>query len=498
MDTYTLNQLPYKKGAIDNLCAVFSVVIIASSMFISAASDWDGRIDYINLAGVISRLLLIIFALRFVRAEGFAVKLYGVFLAWFILTRPLCRDVMLEKSLNNLLLQAVCFSLLLYATSLKAKQRKRVLLALSIVYCLFYFVVSVFSIYSAVTNEEIHLPLFIDIGVRGTYVSILSRNRNFTAQWVCTAFCLVLCAVSLKKPKKWQLPFIVIIELALYAAVAISRSKTSIIALAIAITMATMLAVLECVSDKALKTRIIAVIAVMIVVLPVSYKGADVICGGINKLGEYVFAQNAAEVQQVQASSAAGDSAMSTEGAGTAPVEAEIDPPVERSNSLFTEKRSRKNLFSLSQRVDIWRAAIGLLAYEPDRIYFGSFGFMDIINARLQQEGIKEIMTSTHNVFIEALMRTGIFGFILFTAFIAILVIRMIAVFFSAKADMFSKMLTVPLAATLVKNLCEASLIKDDDVTVFVFFLLAGLFLACSYELFPEKLINFKRQKSER
>ena len=90
-------------------------------------------------------------------------------------------------------------------------------------------------------------------------------------------------------------------------------------------------------------------------------------------------------------------------------------------------------------------------------------------------------------------MLTGILGFLLLLAFTLILVWRMVRVFFAAGAELSVKLLTLPLTAVLLKNMGEAMLLRYDDITNYMFFLVTGVFLAYSYELLPEKKLYLRK-----
>jgi hypothetical protein len=46
-------------------------------------------------------------------------------------------------------------------------------------------------------------------------------------------------------------------------------------------------------------------------------------------------------------------------------------------------------------------------------------------------------------------------------------------------------LLTIPLAATFVKNMMESNIFHTNDIADFLFCLIAGIFLAYSYEQLP-------------
>ena len=90
-------------------------------------------------------------------------------------------------------------------------------------------------------------------------------------------------------------------------------------------------------------------------------------------------------------------------------------------------------------------------------------------------------------------MLTGLPGLLLILAFFFILVCRMLRIFFDTGVDSSIKLLTLPLTTVLLKNMGEAMLLRYDDITNYFFFLVAGVFLAYSYELLPEKKLHLRK-----
>lgn len=92
-------------------------------------------------------------------------------------------------------------------------------------------------------------------------------------------------------------------------------------------------------------------------------------------------------------------------------------------------------------------------------------------------------------------MLTGLVGLVLLAVFTVLLVVRMVRLFFApdTQVGFEKKMLTLPLAAILLENTMEAVIFRYTDPIPICFFLVAGVFLAYSYELLPEKKLYLRK-----
>lgn len=486
MDIYKIKDTLSTKRFRDIFCGVLVVLFITAEMFVSAANDWDGRLDIINLIGITSKVLFVIIVLRNIPCKSFAVKVYGAFLVWLIVTRPFCRDVTFEASYNVVIWQIVLLSILLFSCSMNERQKRNLFAAVSVIYCAFYFVVSLGCIYTAITHNDVRLPIFIDIKLMSdynTYINVTSRNRNNTAIWISIAFALGLCLRSLWHRKKIARCAISIACVVYFAVVGVIHSKTSMLATAVAFAMMTALIAMSFLKTKNKRRYIVIAIVIVLLIAPASYKMFSVTDGFFNELSAYSQPNNTHNEQTV--------SILHEMDVGKL---AEMDAADEMESGnedaiKLQDKRAKESILSLSGRIPIWKAVFWTLMYEPQRLAIGSTveNYMLSINMKLPNWGINNSMYSVHNVFMETLMLTGFVGTVIMLCFVIILVFRMVIVFFSSEATIFEKTLTIPLSLMLLDNMCESFLIRNVDVTNYIFFLVAGIFLSYSYELFPEK-----------
>lgn len=483
MDIYKIKDTLSTKRFRDTFCAVLVVLFITAEMFVSAANDWDGRLDIINLIGITSKVLFVIIVLRNIPCKSFAVKVYGAFLVWLIVTRPFCRDVTFDGSHGIVMLHIIFFSILLYSFSVDKRMRKMIFIAVSIVYCVFYLAVSVTCIYTAVSHNEASLPFYIDVKLMtdyNTYITVLSRNRNVVARWINMAICFTLCHLFFLCKKRWLQCFLIIVCGIYYVALGTIHSKTSMIATSLVLGMFVALYALDYLRSSTNSIRVFVAITLVLFVASFSYKGFTVSDTFINKLNDSIISESINE-KRLGFNNAATD---------------QMDNNIDLENSyvdideiILQDNRTKESLFKLSGRVPLWKATIATLLYEPERLLCGSLleDYMLSVRIKLKAAGEKANESHTHNFLLETLMMTGLIGCLLMMIFVLLIARCVLKVFLSNRIPIRDKMLILPLVSTIVINMATSSLVINEDVTNYIFFLVAGIFLSYSYELFPEK-----------
>lgn len=480
-----------KRKWLNILGAALLLAAVIEQMFISTTKGWDSLLHIVYTYGLAAQFAFIVICALCVKNNSFAVKCMVAFFAWFVATRPLLGDLDLTESMLMLTPTALNVSILCYAASLGTNQRKKLLSILSTVICLFYFGVCIGVLYVAITRTRTFLPLYIEIllkeegGLR--YADLRASHRNFSAQWYCLCFCLSACQLYLSRKKVIKALW-AIMMLVFYTCVAISLSRISMLALAMAIGMMLAVIVLKRVSGKKMTAQVSIAVVVVLISTILVYKSYDYVGAAVGKISLSVT-----PIEQTAVDNTDSD-------AGQTDIEDENVPTViiEDGDTMFTETRGKENTMMLGGRVLVWKSVYYTLRFEPWRLRFGGLmdDYMSAINRIIAQTDPAAVVPNTHNYFIEVLMLTGLPGLLLVAAFTLLLLVRMVKVFFSPSAEVLPKLLTIPLAANLLKSLGEATLIWqnkiNNDITNYIFFLVAGMFLAYSYELFPEKRVGRK------
>ena len=447
------------------------------------------------LYGLAAYFLFILFCAFTVRVDGIAVKMLLAFFAWLVATRPLLLDAYLSESMLFIVPLALNIAIMCFGASLDENGRKRIFLIISAVVCVFCFLICIGVLYAAITRRNIILPLYIEIIMKEEgglhYMDLRATHRNTSSQWYCICFCLAAVLGALSK-KKLVKVLCSIMMAAFYVAVSIGLSRISMIALAIAMGMMVALILIKHFKNKKTSVHVAFGLAAVLVVTPVIYKSYNLVGSAVEKLSLAVtpIGQLAEETEMRD------DENANLDDSDVIPV-----VEIEEGDSMYTETRSKENTMMLGGRVLVWKSIASVVRYEPWRVNFGGLNkdYMAAINRTISNTDPSAVVVNTHNYLIETLMLTGVPGLILMALFSLFLVVRMIKVFFSPDAALLPKLLTIPLTATLFKGLGEATLIFHDrvgnDITNYIFFLAAGIFLAYSYELFPEKRRRAKREE---
>ena len=455
--------------------------------------DWRPALDILCAVMLIAEYVFILLRVFSERAQWMPAKLLCAFLTWLVVTRVLCGDPTLVESVEYVRVAALCVALFCFSMMLGKKERRLMMNALAAIICAYYFVIAVLSVVVAVTRENIQLPLGIGIAIKSlgySFVTVVGRSKNTASMWYVVSLCLAAYLFSLTKNKPLRV-LCVIASLAFYAAVSVSRSRVTMLALSLAMSMLVMLPVLNKLNGRKTAVKAAAVLLIALIIVPLSYKSYGVVSAALSNAN--VVVQHESEISD--------DTADASD--NTPETEAEVQPQEEDTpaaedtavqEDIFKETRGEADVKILGGRVRLWKSVYTTLYFERERLLYGSLtnSYMYMINMFSKFPDPQNGEVNTHNFLVEALVLTGIPGFLLLLCFTLILVIRMIRIFFYEGADVQMKLLIVLLAATLFKNMGEAMLIRTDDITNYLFFFAAGVFLAYSYELFPEKALPVK------
>lgn len=470
-----------KSAVQDNLVIIFACLMFIMQMFIYSSTTWDGWHDKIYLTGMISEIVLVFVAIFGKKTSGIEIKCLVLYMFWLIISRFFNRDTTLVKSVDHLRIVIVCVSVICCGMALEKDKRKKALDIISVLICSFYFVLSLAGIYSAATRTDVNLPFGIAFTLfnqdKTHYFQIMTcRNRNLTSAWFAISCCLVLYQMAACKKKILVVP-LALIAISLYTVVGLSMSRGSMVALCIALAMFFMLLADKKLINGKKGKRIIILALIALISLPVFYKGFGLTSGIIDS-AHNVFM------------TARGDEAIATD--DKAAIVDEGSEKKENANDIgssFSDPRDMESVVALGGRVDNWKSAIAAIRIEPHRLIKGGIigEYMLLPDLLNQREGRSAHYVNMHNYLVDTLMLSGLPGLALMLLFTALIVLRMIKVFFANGIDFAVKALTIPIAASFVKNMMETIIFNNDDITNFLFCFIAGIFLAYSYELLPAK-----------
>lgn len=468
---------------------VLITVMFAMLMLIETSKGWGVWHDRLYLAGLIAELCLIFLAV-FGRRKGCIEDVCLIlFFSWLCISRLFNGDVRLEGSIFHLRLVALCLALFYCGYSMPLKYRVLTLRVLSVLLCAVFFVIGLAGLYAALGHTSVRLPLDVYVGLdmktSNYYLNVLSENRNTASFWFVLCFCLGIYQMTVCKRKLLYIP--IALSMAVdYLFVALTLSRGSTIALSGVVAMLVVLLLKEHMSagTKAFKAAVMALAVALALIL--TYKSYGIIGQLIDDayLASGAAAAQAAEADESDAAEAKVDASDESEAAD------EADEAGTKEVTGFQEYRGKSDMTRLSGRIPLWKSAIAALRVEPDRLFKGRLidEYMDLPNMLNPEKAIKLVNYGTaHNYLLDVLMFSGLPGLALVGLFTLFLFIRMLRVFFRHTGSISLKVLTLPLTATLAKNMMEANILRVDDISNYLFFLIAGIFIAGSYDLLPKK-----------
>lgn len=436
---------------------------------------------------LIIAFIAISFFLRFFNSskEEKCLVLYAI---WVLVTRMLNGDVFLDKEfyfLVRMVLFTECFICIGFA--LDSEDRKSFFNLVCAVVCGYWLFLAVVGLYATIRLTRIALPpAETTIGLifwGGNYQMGLDNiHRNISGVWFALATLLMLYQFFNSRRVFWKIPTAVAAVI-FYFATAMSFCRAAQVGLSVALAMLAALLVLERFSNKSAKIKTAAVLAAVIVCLPLSYAGY----GGATSLCSTISAHVVAaeeEAAPVEAGTASDETSAAEEPA--------VDEKAEDTELVFTESRGADNMMMLGGRSYLWKAGIIVLGEEPERLVKGGKleGYMDRVVevcTVLANRTVPDVNSQMHNYLLDSLLLTGLPGALILIIFTVFLLIRMIKVFFSrdAAVPFQLKLMVLPIAMLLVDNMMEAHIFRIALAQCLLFFFITGVFLAWSYEVLP-------------
>lgn len=412
------------------------------------------------------------------RFDGcFELRLVILYALWFFITRILNTDFYLTNDFDLTLGRVLCVLVMAAGLLLERKQRDRFFDVVIALYCGYFFLLSLISLYCCITCGYVLLPPEnVSFGIDDydwylclNYICFFGTNRTISAVWPYIGWCLMTYEFAKAKGSLWRIP-IALAWLVFYLGIALSFSRTINIVFACSVGMLGLLLGLRYlkIKNRALLTAALTVLTAAS--LLIGYKSLDY----SNKL-----------------SVALSDRIVSVMDREDGFVHYH---PV--NNEHFIDFRDTKSdVKSLSGRSGLYSAVFKVLRDEPDILLRGRYSFkaMDGLNREFHYPNTP--ISHAHNYLLQVLFLTGIVGFLLVLLFSVLTVRRMIMVFFAPdnKVLFADRLLTIPLAGSFIYSMVEVMIFTNSadyrspctDARELMFFVIAGVFLAVSYEVFP-------------
>lgn len=469
-----------RSAAQDNIVILCLCIILFKQMLYYLSDSWTVVHDKMFILGGMAGTVLLFISLFGKKQKSTEIKLLVMFVFWLIITRFMNRDVNLLRSIEHLNIVIVCVATVYCGMVMDKDSRKKALNIISVLVCSICFVLAVVGIYVAIVRVNVSLPLDITVGLHDEenghlYITVLRANRNLSSMWFLLCFCFVLYQMSICKNKLLHIPMI-LVAISYYIFASLTKSRGTMIAFSCVLAMLVMLFVDKKANKAKMPVRLAVLIAVAIVISPLAYKSYTWVGEGIDAIHIAVAANDSVNL----------DKSDTDENASFDESNEDADKVSSDGKTSFDDYRDAENVMTLTGRTDIWISGLKALCYEPQRLIWG--GLVEGGEYMYMTNWINKVVKLyMHNYLLDILMISGLPGFFLMLAFSLLLVVRMIKVFFNEHAEFFVKLLTLPLAASLIKNMIEANIFRLDDISNTLFCFIAGVFLAYSYELLPGK-----------
>lgn len=472
--------------------AVFAVLIICFyALCLALPERWAALYETYGKVLIISMIALYFWHAKF---KGYLeLRIVLFYCIWLLITRILNGDTYLQNEFDLVLAKFLCFVVMASAFFLENKQRERFFDVVIAIYCGIFFVAALIGLFCCSAGCYIVLPpegtIFgIDREIEyvfTNFVGMFSTIRNISAAWTYTAWCLMTYEFAKTHSKLWR-SLIAIAWLVFTLSVMMSYSRTMNIAFAVSCAMLAMLIVMHRFDFKRFALKAAVVAAAGILALGISYKSVDYVKPVFGSVSVSLTASMPRESNDI------------------------IHFHSAVSSDFSDQRNDAANVASLSGRTDVYRAALNAIVNERESLIKGRYSFKLPLSLRryLPPNDIEPI-EHAHNYLLQTALLTGIIGFAAVLLFTVFTVLRMVIMFFikDERISLADKILTIPLAGLFIYSMMEIMIFTNcsdsrsfgTDLRELMFFLIAGMFLARYYDVFPSlpKCSLLKSKESE-
>ena len=396
---------------------------------------------------------------------------------WLFVTRLLNTDYYLQNELDLVISRVLCCVILPVGLLLEPEERLRLLDVVVVYSALFYLATalmglyaSIFGVYFPVGPEGVVFGINDNSLFYSNYIYIMAweTNRTISAVWFYLAWCMMLYAFFRTRKTALRIP-IVLVFLVFHLTLAFCRTRTIKFAASFNLAMLLVLWAWQALRSRAPKWRAAVLLALALLAIPATYKSFDLMTAVTAKV------YNALDIQ--------------VERIADAYMGAEYREDTKDGQDFADTRDLSVSLSNLSNRTEIYASAIPTFREDPLRLLIGKYSDKIMLIPNKYQSYRYFHM---HNYLLQVLMLTGIPGFLLVLAFSVLLIWRSVRLFFSG-APMAVKVLVLPISGVLFYGMFEIILFTQcadmrtlTDFRELLFFLLAGIVLAYSYEYSPD------------
>lgn len=430
------------------------------------------------------KILIIAMAALYFYKCGFKgcteVKLLILYTVWLFITRLLNTDFYLQNELELVISRLLCCVILPVGLLLDSKERQVLLDIVIAIAGAFYLLTALLGLYASIFGVYFYIsPENVVFGIDNLYFSntfpyivAWGTNRTISAVWFYLGWCMMAYEFFHCKNKLWRIP-IGLSWFIFHLALAFSFCRNMMLAVCVNVGMLVILLGLRYISIKKQAVKVLLIVLITVISMPLCYKSFE-----LSRIGCAAL-YNAMDVKVERIADEFMAAAIVSKG--------------EDGQNFEDTRDLKKSVSNISNRGEIYASVIPTMKADPMRMLIGKYSskLMDIPRMFLSYPYFH-----MHNMFLQVLMLTGLIGLGLVLAFTVLLVIKMIRFFFSQhpEASIDKKILTLPLSGIFIYGMLETILFTASaderaltDFRELCFFLIAGIFLAHYYEIFPKK-----------
>lgn len=421
--------------------------------------------------------------------DGIEQKLVAAYAVWFFITRLLLGDFWLRQNMEfDVVCELAVSSVILpVGKLLDGEGRRKVLNWLSLGLSIYFFPLGIIGLYAFFARKMIYNPMTGATVAAVTQTSGFDRlnitdlNPNISAFLYFLMFFLMVYQFFCCRKKLWRIPAAVS-AVVYYLLMVVTFSRNVMITFSVCLAMLVILPVLKALTGRKKWLQALAVALVLVIVVPLGVMSFDATAD----LSSKIISANIAGQSTVAAPTAA----LESPALGLSPLSAGAAAPAASptvAEDAFTDDRDLgEDLMNLAGRDQIFKGAVTSVMQEPLRLLRGALydHVLDITN-----KSLKHPHYHYHNYLLQVFGLTGLPGLVLVLVFSVLVAIRMIQVYFSAdpRLGLPVKILTIILTGYFLYGMAEIPMFGFTDARSYPFFLLAGIFLAYSYEVYPPK-----------
>lgn len=434
----------------------------------------DAEVGIMALQLLTAGMLILLPATR--RKLPVEAKLLAAWFVWNFVTRAAMGD--LETGLSgSTLFSAAAYCIFCMGCVLEGSRRERMLNWLTGIFCgilLFWSLCGILIVLKGsslpLIRENIFLMDEVQDGHHVRSLAFYNLHRNETAPWFMVGLWLMVYQWFACKNRKWRVP-IALTGVVFYVIVALQHCRTVYLATAGGFAMLALLVLMPRSGERKNIRRWIIALMAAAVCLGVSYKGFSV-CDQVVSRTAQITSRIYCQLRGLELPAA---------------------------EEAFTDDRSLlQDMKTVTGRKSIWRAVYRTRIAYPGLLLAGQRE-EEIVPLLMEQGGLKYKVGHVHNMFLQALVETGLPGMALYLTFVVLLVIRMVKLFFRDWVPLARRCMTLISATLLVFGMVETLMSRVTWLSSLCLMLAAGLVTGWEREsaAVPEKAAESAGEKAE-